>query len=868
MRSAPLPTNLELESLRARVAELEQAEREMRRSAKLNRRIAEAMPGGVVQVCLDGTIYSANLEAQRLLGLTRDELSRRYVANFANDTFLENGDPCGVAEYPISQCLQTGEPRGPLTIGVRHPDGEISWAVFSAVPWHDPETGELAGAVVTFLDVTARKRIEDELRHRAELEKLIASISSHFATLPPEGLDSGFDGGLARMGEFAGIDRCYLLLLDEDCMTVRRVHEWCAGGVEPQMRQLEGRRLTDFVWFGQFRPKCELLDGIQVPTPEVYEVGSWLGAHAEQSCLLVPLMLRRGLIGVAAFDALCPKQAWTDELVLLLRMAGEIFANALARKEAQEALQASERRFRQLVDHATDAFFVHDLQGRINDVNHWACTSLRYSRAELLSMSLADLDPRWDQRWIAALWERVQAGEAVTFEGTHRREDGSAFPVEVHAGLFLGGDSPSILALARNVTERKRVEGALRVARDELEMRVQERTSELRFANSVLKQKSQERKAALIALQELEAKWRSLVQNAPDSVGMLASDGTILFVNRATRFPVEELVGKSVLEFIPVEHHARAREAIEHVFTTGEPLNFEFSTLEPQGQAIWYACRLGPIKNDGATTALILVATDTTLKKQAEEATQQHRAELAHVARLSTIGEMAAELAHELNQPLAAIANYAGGCIHRLKAPVQDLEELIAALAEITLQAKRASQILKGIRSFVRKREAPRALIDVNSHINAVVTLAAFEARKYGVTIQADLTPRLPLVEADSIQIEQVVLNLILNGIEAMHGIPKPFRRLQIRTSARVDNTIEVAVIDRGRGFAQEIADQMFNPFFTTKSDGLGMGLSISRSIVEAHGGRLWGVLNPDRGATFRFTVPSQRGDEADDCHT
>jgi C4-dicarboxylate-specific signal transduction histidine kinase len=241
---------------------------------------------------------------------------------------------------------------------------------------------------------------------------------------------------------------------------------------------------------------------------------------------------------------------------------------------------------------------------------------------------------------------------------------------------------------------------------------------------------------------------------------------------------------------------------------------------------------------------------------------------LAHVARLSTIGEMAAELAHELNQPLAAIANYAGGCIHRLKAPVQDLEELIAALAEITLQAKRASQILKGIRSFVRKREAPRALIDVNSHINAVVTLAAFEARKYGVTIQADLTPRLPLVEADSIQIEQVVLNLILNGIEAMHGIPKPFRRLQIRTSARVDNTIEVAVIDRGRGFAQEIADQMFNPFFTTKSDGLGMGLSISRSIVEAHGGRLWGVLNPDRGATFRFTVPSQRGDEADDCHT
>jgi C4-dicarboxylate-specific signal transduction histidine kinase len=239
------------------------------------------------------------------------------------------------------------------------------------------------------------------------------------------------------------------------------------------------------------------------------------------------------------------------------------------------------------------------------------------------------------------------------------------------------------------------------------------------------------------------------------------------------------------------------------------------------------------------------------------------------VARLSTIGEMAAELAHELNQPLAAISNYAGGCVRRLQADSGEPRELIAALEEITLQANRASEILKGIRNFARKREAQRALVDINAYVSAVASRAAFAARKHQVTIQFELNDALPLVAADGIQLEQVLLNLLLNGFEAMHDVDESRRQLHIRTAATAEQLIEVTVTDHGHGFPPEIAEDIFHPFFTTKPEGLGMGLSISRSIVEAHGGKLTAVLNHDHGATFRFTLPCPVAEQpVDECDT
>jgi C4-dicarboxylate-specific signal transduction histidine kinase len=239
-----------------------------------------------------------------------------------------------------------------------------------------------------------------------------------------------------------------------------------------------------------------------------------------------------------------------------------------------------------------------------------------------------------------------------------------------------------------------------------------------------------------------------------------------------------------------------------------------------------------------------------------EAQARQHHAELAHAARLATLGEMAAGLAHELNQPLAAIVSYARGCVRRLESGDTPTDAIIDVIEEISAQALRAGEVLRRIRDFVRSGEMRRERVDVNDVVREAVRFAELEARQRGVTMPLALAPvRLP-VDVDRVQIEQVILNLVRNGFDAMGGQPPDASRLAIATAPTGRGTVEVSVADTGNGIPAEIADRLFDPFFSTKSDGLGLGLSISRSIVEAHGGRLWATANPGRGATFRFTLP------------
>lgn len=251
------------------------------------------------------------------------------------------------------------------------------------------------------------------------------------------------------------------------------------------------------------------------------------------------------------------------------------------------------------------------------------------------------------------------------------------------------------------------------------------------------------------------------------------------------------------------------------------------------------------------------VAREVLERKGAEQRLQQHQAAIAHVSRLSTMGEMAAQLAHELNQPLSAIVSYARGCVRRMEGGSGGSPEILDALEQISEQAVRASEIIRRVRSFVRKGEPRRKPANVNELVFNATRFAEAEAKDYGVAMRFDLTARLPLVDVDAIQIEQVILNLIRNAVEAMRDGSLGSGELLIQTTPGEDGGVLVAVQDQAGGVPHEIADKMFDPFFTTKSDGLGMGLSISRSIVEAHGGRLWARPNSGGGMTFRFSLPS-----------
>ncbi|MCE5303005.1 MAG: response regulator [Planctomycetaceae bacterium] len=249
-------------------------------------------------------------------------------------------------------------------------------------------------------------------------------------------------------------------------------------------------------------------------------------------------------------------------------------------------------------------------------------------------------------------------------------------------------------------------------------------------------------------------------------------------------------------------------------------------------------------------------------RRRAEEQLQQHQAELAHVARLSTVGEMVVELTHELNQPLSAISSYAQACRWLLQPEELDRKELLASLNQVGEQADRAAEIIRRLRRFVTKTKPTQSLIDMNGLVQDVAKLTKIDARTAATAVQFELTSPLPLVAGDRIQIEQVVVNLMRNAFEAMAGRPPLSRQLVLRTAIDSGQNVRVEVCDSGSGIAPTVIDHVFDRFYTTKPNGMGMGLAISQSIVERHGGTLWVTPNAEQGTTFHFTLPIDFGEQ------
>jgi C4-dicarboxylate-specific signal transduction histidine kinase len=247
-------------------------------------------------------------------------------------------------------------------------------------------------------------------------------------------------------------------------------------------------------------------------------------------------------------------------------------------------------------------------------------------------------------------------------------------------------------------------------------------------------------------------------------------------------------------------------------------------------------------------------------RKRAEEAYYEAQAELARVTRMSAMGALAASISHEVNQPLAAVVTNADACMMWLASDPPNLEEARAAVDSIAQQGTRASEVVRHIRAMFSKAAPERTMVRVNDLIREVSSLMEGAAVRNHVALQTELGADLPPTLGDRVQLQQVIVNLILNGIEAMSDVAERPRRLVIRSSMRNSDDLLIAVRDSGVGIASKDEKRIFDAFFTTKAQGMGMGLSISHSIIEAHGGRLWASANSDYGATFQFTLPAERG--------
>jgi PAS domain S-box-containing protein len=309
------------------------------------------------------------------------------------------------------------------------------------------------------------------------------------------------------------------------------------------------------------------------------------------------------------------------------------------------------------------------------------------------------------------------------------------------------------------------------------------------------------------------------------------------------------------------DDQAMRDSAIKRAIETKGSYEIEYRILLPDGTVRWIIGRARCLSNgNGKSTRLLGVAMDVTKRKQAELEAQRLEDEIAHVGRVSMMGQLASALAHEINQPLGAILRNAEAAELFMQSKTPDLEEVRAILADIRTDDQRAGNVIDRMRALLRRHVLDTQPLDLAELVGSVAQLARSDAAMRHVKLEVNLPADLPPVRGDRVHLQQVLLNLILNGMDAMNEASQENRGVTV--SARVDaaRTVEIAVSDTGHGIAGEKLAQIFDPFFTTKPDGMGMGLAISRTIVESHGGRLWAESNNGIGATFRFTLPLTEG--------
>ncbi|MBE9609079.1 PAS domain-containing sensor histidine kinase [Chitinilyticum piscinae] len=496
-------------------------------------------------------------------------------------------------------------------------------------------------------------------------------------------------------------------------------------------------------------------------------------------------------------------------LSLLMLVSTWVMRRHIRERQKTEALLRRETAMRMAMeDSLITGTRVMDLEGRLTYVNRAFCDMTGYSAEELLNHE--QIMPYWPPDALEtclAINRRILAGETDSsgFQCTFQRRNGERFDVRIYAARLVDGEGQHIgwISSIYDITELQREREALQASHE-------------RFVT---------------------------VLNGLDAAVVVsdAVSGELLLSNRQYQYEFNLPVQHErccVIPFLPREQ------------TAALPAEW-FDDFAQR----WYQIKTRPsIWVDGSLVWLEIL-TDITALKDAQQREQQQNEQLQQTSRLISMGEMASSLAHELNQPLAAIASYATGCRNLLGQAEPNLRQLDQAIEKMAEQAKRAGLIIRGIREFVQRRAPHRSACAMDQLLATVQVLLAAHVKKSNVKLHLDCDPLLPPVFADPVMLEQVLFNLMKNAIEAMHETPANQRQLQVLV-ARRDEMLQVTIADRGAGISAEQLEQLFKAFYTTKSTGMGMGLNICRSIIEHHHGRLWVEANPGGGTRFHFTVP------------
>ncbi len=380
-----------------------------------------------------------------------------------------------------------------------------------------------------------------------------------------------------------------------------------------------------------------------------------------------------------------------------------------------------------------------------------------------------------------------------------------------------------------------------------------------------------EQEATVSALRAREAHLTSILETVPDSVVVIDAQGIVQFFSPAAEkqfgYAAEEVIGRNVSMLMPSPYREAHDVYISRYLETGERRIIGIGRVvvgeRKDGSTFPLELNVGEM-NNGEHRYFTGFIRDLTERQETEARLQELQTELVHISRLTAMGEMASNLAHELNQPLSAISNYLKGCQRLLESgETPPRETLVGALDRAAAQALRAGQIITRLREFMSRGESERSVESLAKIIEEAGALALVGAKEHAVRVRFRLDPAVDTVLADKVQVQQVLLNLMRNAVEAVEGCPR--RNVTVATGDDGDGFARISVIDTGIGLDEEVAARLFQPFVTSKPHGMGVGLSICRTIVEAHGGLIWVEPNPQGGTIFTFTLPRVEGENADE---
>ena len=508
-------------------------------------------------------------------------------------------------------------------------------------------------------------------------------------------------------------------------------------------------------------------------------------------------------------------------------IAAVVITGLMAQLRATRALRESEAQWREIFEHNPVMYFIVDAAGTVLSVNAFGAAQLGYTVGELVGQSVLNVFFEEDRAFVrenlGVCLENL--GQLNGWEVRKIRKDGTVLWVRENAkAVRRTGNQLIVLIACEDVTERKRAEDALR-------------QSEMYLAEA----------------QRLSHTGSFGWHVATSEIVWSEETFRIFGYGRTTK-PTLAMV----LERIHPDERAVVERFLARVAYEGRDWELERRLLMPDGSVKQGRVVARAVKDAAGKLEFVGAVMDVTASRQAEEQVNLLRAELAHVTRLTTAGELTAAIAHEVNQPLTGLVISGNACLRWLSGEAPNLPAARRAVERMINDGSRAGEIISRIRAMVKKSPPRRDKLSINSTLMEVIVLIRGEVQRNNISLRTEFCDELPLVPGDRIQLQQVILNLIMNAIDATSGVAHSQRELLVASAKDGPSSVLVTVQDSGTGLDEASLDRLFDAFYTTKAHGMGMGLAISRAIIEAHGGQLWATPNVPQGATFQFRLPTE----------